>query len=306
MRPDRLPQTAASRRQSPDDWKLRAVLVVDEDPVSRLATMQILRSHGVPVAEGSLTDAESAPQPGVVLLDLGGPQRSALKQITRFRTEPRWRDTTLVCTSRDTSPILRLHALELGAADVITTPIHTTELAIRVSLQLRTAARIRELEEQTQVDQLTGLLNRRGLLVQMEKALGHARRNGVECSLLLLDLDGFKQINDIFGHASGDALLCDVADTLRATFRSEDSLCRLGGDEFIVLLPATHAAGAEQSIVRLRAALAELRLPSSGRGIATSIGMVTVLGDRSGAELLAEADARMYDDKRARREAKQP
>ena len=101
-------------------------------------------------------------------------------------------------------------------------------------------ARIEYLESLSVTDELTGLQNRRGFLVQLDRTLATARRGGPHGILMLCDLDGFKQINDRYGHLVGDEVLCQIGSLLARHVRRSDTVARLGGDEFAVLLVGAH------------------------------------------------------------------
>jgi diguanylate cyclase (GGDEF)-like protein len=151
-------------------------------------------------------------------------------------------------------------------------------------------------------DGLTGLWNRDRLLEEIERFLHERRRRGDSGgSLLFVDLDGFKTVNDTFGHAAGDDLLRAVAQAIEARVRYSDAVARIGGDEFAVLLPGTTATQAARVAEKIDAAVAEA-WPAGLRGGA-SIGIAAVEpGRRSGAEVLAAADREMYAAKRRRRD----
>jgi diguanylate cyclase len=162
-----------------------------------------------------------------------------------------------------------------------------------------------ELERLSRHDSLTGLLNRRCFDEALEAQLAYTRRYGSGGALLVLDLDRFKQINDVLGHAAGDAALCEVARVLSENVRQTDTvaraanvIARLGGDEFALLLPEVDAAAAEAVAARLVAALAASPLSIEGREVplCTSVGIA--LYDENGCppadELLAAADHAMY------------
>jgi diguanylate cyclase (GGDEF)-like protein len=155
-------------------------------------------------------------------------------------------------------------------------------------------------------DPLTGLPNRRLLLARLGKALRDAEASRQHVALLFIDLDGFKAVNDGHGHAIGDALLRAVAQRLRARVRAGDTVCRLAGDEFVVLLPsiADREAAVEVAML-LRVALAR---PFALRGrvlrVGFSGGMAIAPEDGTRAEILLErADAAMYEAKRRGRDA---
>jgi diguanylate cyclase (GGDEF)-like protein/putative nucleotidyltransferase with HDIG domain len=148
----------------------------------------------------------------------------------------------------------------------------------------------RELDRVSRTDPLTGVLNRRGFRERFDAELSRARRHGDEVALVLIDLDRFKAVNDNFGHAAGDELLCWVADRLRRDLRSEDLVARLGGDEFALVLPGSDAAVAVERVTRL---LAE-RTPASA-------GVAVYPVDGVDADALHQvADAQLYEHKHGR------
>ncbi len=154
------------------------------------------------------------------------------------------------------------------------------------------------------MDELTGLSNRRGFCTLAAHALAVCRRTDRPASLLYLDLDEFKDINDTFGHAAGDRALSYFGQMLLGTFRDSDVVGRLGGDEFCVLLTGTGAAGVRGALRRLDAALRTHNNASSERlTLAYSAGSVDYDQDRhaSIADLMQEADEAMYSQKRSRR-----
>ncbi|MHB8235515.1 MAG: sensor domain-containing diguanylate cyclase, partial [Solirubrobacteraceae bacterium] len=153
-----------------------------------------------------------------------------------------------------------------------------------------------------QTDSLTGLYNRRALTEHLTRAAARARRHDEPLSVLMIDLDRFKQTNDTFGHEAGDQVLCTVADCMREVLRVEDIYGRWGGDEFLVALPVTDATGAEVTAGRLREAAAAVDLESIGleHGVPLSIG-VACGTHTSPIELIRQADLALYRAKAAGR-----
>lgn len=163
------------------------------------------------------------------------------------------------------------------------------------------AGRRRTLQQErrlSRTDDLTGLVNRRFFRELLLQEVSRARRYGRSFTLLYLDLDDFKRINDQYGHEAGDAVLRLVAAVIRRTCRAYDVAARQGGDEFLVLLPETDAAAASIVARRLQARMAA-ELDAGEGGVSFSIGMVTVSRGKSTAEeTLALADELMYAVKR--------
>lgn len=148
------------------------------------------------------------------------------------------------------------------------------------------------LRRQADTDPLTGLLNRSGFLAAAEREHGIAQRTGSPLALAVLDLDGFKQINDMHGHGVGDRLLVDLGRSWLQRLRAGDILARHGGDEFVLLLPSTSVDGAQAVLDRLR----DESLP-----VDWSIGICAWLAQESLDQCLARADERLYSAKNAMR-----
>lgn len=150
-------------------------------------------------------------------------------------------------------------------------------------------------------DELTGLLNRRGFLLLAQEQLAIAERNKKKLSILFLDLDGMKKINDEFGHKEGDDALIDVSNVLKKSFRKSDIIARIGGDEFTVLITDTGDATVEETVARHVQDNLSVCNEGSGRGykLSVSMGMVYYDPERpcSVEELLDGADELMYEHK---------
>ena len=153
----------------------------------------------------------------------------------------------------------------------------------------------RMLSDQARSDPLTGLGNRKALMEDFARLLAGAHRRGTPVSLVALDLDGLKAVNDRNGHAAGDQLLCLFADLLRRSLRAQDLAVRAGGDEFMLLLPDTDAAGARGLVERLHGAAAAV-----SPEVRFSAGIATSSADATMEWLLALADDALYAQKGAR------
>lgn len=156
----------------------------------------------------------------------------------------------------------------------------------------------RELRRQAQTDGLTGLANRHTFLERAHFALAHAARYGEPLSVVMIDIDHFKQVNDKFGHAAGDAALRALAQGLRSCLRADDLSCRYGGEEFCLLLSRAEAADARRLDERLRAWLAGHARDSGTEPVVYSAGVaVRQAGDKSVSDLIQRADAALYQAK---------
>lgn len=172
--------------------------------------------------------------------------------------------------------------------------------AMEEKVRLRTLeleAANRALDLQARTDALTGLLNRRGFETQMAFGLAMARRSGRPLSLITVDVDHFKRVNDTYGHEAGDEVLRRVARTLEERLRGSDVVARVGGEEFVVLLPDTDLAGAQAIAQALVQAMADQQDPVVGT-ITVSAGVATMRGAQdNGTDILRRGDAALYEAK---------
>jgi len=152
------------------------------------------------------------------------------------------------------------------------------------------------LEARAVTDALTGLHNRALLASTLEQAMEQSRRSSTPMSLLELDLDGFKQINDTMGHATGDAVLCGIANILRERVRRTDRAFRLGGEEFLVFLYGTGEDQARQVAETLRAAVEERDL-IPGRAVTVSVGVAALEDESDWEQWLKRCDENLYTAK---------
>jgi diguanylate cyclase (GGDEF)-like protein/PAS domain S-box-containing protein len=161
-----------------------------------------------------------------------------------------------------------------------------------------------ELERAAWYDALTGLPNRNLLVDRLEQVLARSRRSRQPLALFYLDLDGFKAINDSMGHAAGDALLKQFAERLRGAVRTSDTVARMGGDEFVVLLEDLREPSDADAIAKtiVEAAREQFTIDSRALRVTTCIGIAFTKGEISGAELLKRADAALYQAKRGGRD----
>ncbi len=178
-------------------------------------------------------------------------------------------------------------------------------IAGKIGVSIENAIRFRQAESSATTDYLTGMPNARSLFLQLDSELSRSRRTEAPLAVMVLDLDGFKQVNDRFGHLEGNKVLHSVATGLKRACREYDYVARMGGDEFVVLLPGVEPDDAAVKMADFRDVVKDIgRQLFQGNLLTVSIGVANFPGDGGDAEeLLAEADRRMYKQKRAYKRA---
>jgi diguanylate cyclase (GGDEF)-like protein len=177
--------------------------------------------------------------------------------------------------------------------------MNAASLAAHAVVALENARLHGMVERQALVDGLTGLANRRAAAAALHAEAAQSERLETPLSIVLADLDGFKDVNDEHGHAVGDEVLRAFADVLRETVRESDVAGRWGGEEFLLLLPGADLDGAAQFAERVRAALATRRIPSAPElRVTASFGVAEYAGESNSEQLVAAADSALYRAKR--------
>jgi diguanylate cyclase (GGDEF)-like protein len=181
--------------------------------------------------------------------------------------------------------------------------LHLVLLAALAAAMIRAAmlqGRVGRLEQQAVTDPLTGVFNRRQMHDTLATAIERRQRSGERASLLLLDVDRFKDINDAFGHAAGDRVLTMLVAVVGGRMRRVDALFRAGGEEFVLLLTGAKFADALSVAEEVRRTVQDTRFVP-GHRVSISVGVVELAYEQSVADWLAEADAALFRAKRAGR-----
>jgi diguanylate cyclase (GGDEF)-like protein/putative nucleotidyltransferase with HDIG domain len=178
-------------------------------------------------------------------------------------------------------------------------------ISTKIGMSIENAIKFQQVESSATTDYLTSLPNARSLFVQLDAELSRGRREQQPLAVLVVDLDGFKQVNDRYGHLEGNKMLRNLGSALKGVCRDYDYVARMGGDEFVVLLPGVRPIDVEKKVAQLHEVVAQIRDRLPDCQITASIGVAMFPRDGSDAEtLLAEADRRMYQQKRSNRRSR--
>ncbi len=301
------------------------ILVADDDPRNRELLRRCLECEGHQVVEagngrevlGLLEDQTC----DLVLLDVMMPEMDGFETLERMKRQPQWGSLPVIMISALDELQGVVRCIQMGADDYLPKPFNPVLLRARLGASLdkkwlrdREHRKTQELEQalrlleqaqaqlavQASQDALTGLANRRSVKAQLESLSACE----TPWSVIYLDLNGFKKINDTYGHQAGDDLLKQVGDRLRMAFRSTDIVGRWGGDEFVALLDAGYAQ-AQAQVSRITEQLTkEFVIATGGTSqrvrIGAAIGVVTRQPGETVTEVLQRADAEMYRQKQGK------
>lgn len=248
----------------------------------------------------------------LILCDLEMPRIDGFKLLGMIAGNEQLRDIPVIMLTGRGDRELKVKLLGHGASDYITKPFDAGELIARVKVQLKIKSLQDELKKSndrlkqlSNTDPLTLIYNRRYMMSVLGKELQKAERKRTHLSIVMIDIDHFKHVNDKYGHQSGDQVLAALADLSQAGLRSYDFVARYGGEEFVLTLPETTHADALMIAERLRSRIQNHSYAGSLQGLTTtaSMGVATYPTDliKSVADLIREADEAMYRAKTAGR-----
>ena len=293
------------------------IIVAHSDPGARRDLRILLERSGHDVAEAaSAEEALSACRlnaPEVALIEHRFAQVNGRSLLDQLKADPDAYNTAVVVIANDALGVPAAEdSLRRGAHDLLIEPVIPAELVARVRAAARTktlqeelVGQYRRLETMLHEDPLTGLFNRRYVLTRLAGQISGARRHGRPLSVAMIDIDHFKRVNDAHGHDVGDAALVATTFALRDRMRAEDELGRLGGEEFLALLPDADKDAAGVVAESLRASVEGIRTRVDGLELAVtvSIGWATWDGEEDADALVKRADGALFVAKRSGRNA---
>lgn len=294
------------------DFLNASILIVDDQEANVQLLEQLLQEAGYrhitsTIDPYTVCALHRANHYDLILLDLQMPGMDGFQVMEGLKEiEPEGYLPVLVITAQ---PGHKLRALTAGAKDFISKPFDLMEVKTRIHNMLEVRLLYKQLEQYSRSleswamhDTLTGMPNRRLLMDRLSLAIAHAYRNNSTMAVMYLDLDGFKAINDTFGHDVGDALLKMVADRLVAAVRQEDTVARMGGDEFVIgLWELNPAEGVDKLVTKVIQAVSQpYRIQDREVRITASVG-VGIYPQHGDAvrNLMKSADMALFEAKRA-------
>lgn len=287
-------------------------LIADDDGSARYLLQKLLTRWGLEatvVSDGiaALEVMDQPDPPRLLLLDWEMPQMDGLEVCRVLRERDTLNPPYIIFLTAKRAPNDMVRALDAGASDCIRKPYDWDELHARIRVGARTLklqdqlhAVQKEMRNLAMNDMLTGIYNRRAIAERLEQELARTRRSGVPLSVGLVDLDQLKEINDTWGHQSGDAAIIAIANTARKLIRKSDVLGRWGGDEFLIIALGEIENETNPLFERIRKSTEESAVMFDGNEIpmTVSIGVATATADETVEELLHRADLALYHVKK--------
>ncbi len=315
----------------------RADILVVDDTIANLRLLtSILQENGfkaraVVSGQMALTVAHTAP-PDLILLDITMPEMSGFEVCEQLKADPITSEIPIIFISALDATADKVKALTIGGVDYITKPFQIEEVVARVQthLSLRAAQRQlqkaneelieiqddlrsrlaenellrQELREQAIRDPLTGLFNRRYLQEHLEQEVSRAERENTPISILIMDIDYFKRFNDTYGHKAGDQMLKGLSFLLQREIRKSDTVCRYGGEEFLVVMSNVSLKDAAIRAELLRSEFEQLQVTFEGVSLQATISIGVASYPEHGSvigNVIQRADMALYAAKSAGR-----
>jgi diguanylate cyclase (GGDEF)-like protein len=286
------------------------LVIEDSEPVRREIT-QILKNYSLATYYHEAGDGIEALKllleikMDLIICDVVMPRLDGFRFLSMVRAREELSSIPIIFLTARDDRNSKLQGLEQGASDYITKPFDPAEMVARVRIHLQ----LRQLQEElrqanaklmlvSHTDHLTGLYNRRYLMDVLERELSRVQRSASFLSLLILDIDHFKEINDRYGHQGGDLVLAEAASVFRKELRVYDTAARYGGDEFIAVIPGASLSEALAVAERIRGSVEQSRFSERMEDVKLTVSIGVAIYPGSGIETLEdfirEADGALY------------
>jgi diguanylate cyclase (GGDEF)-like protein len=309
-------QTAAQGQA--EGQRQAILLIVDDNPDNIQLAARALKDEGyrLSYAEsgGEMLEKCRAGNFDLLLLDVMMPEMDGYEACRRVKEIPGYEMVPVIFLTAKADKSSVIEGFDAGGVDYIMKPFYGQELRMRVRTHLalkqyrdRLDSLNQELYHRATEDALTGMYNRRMMSDYLDYEINRAVRTGGTLAVLLADIDHFKAVNDTHGHDCGDAVLQQIASVLRGNLRDQDIVARWGGEEFLVLLPDTDAAGALTVAEHLRSRVETRSLSCGGAALSITMtfGAAEYSPEKERTQLVKEADLALYQGKRQGRNRSQ-
>lgn len=273
------------------------ILIVDDSPANIQALAQLLAGdYQIKVATNGLRCLEIASEesgPDLILLDIDMPNMTGYDVCTKLKANVNTQNIPVIFITGKNRTEDEVYGFELGAIDYITKPFHPIIVEARVRTHVTIKRQSDALERMALCDHLTDLYNRHYLMDIAPRKIANARRHKIPLSVVVIDIDHFKDVNDQYGHDFGDIVLKGCANLLESYCRKEDVVARFGGEEFVILVDHCELDACVEKMELLCRDVRELK--PNGIEVTASFGVTALKdGDNTFDQLFSRADEAMY------------
>jgi len=281
------------------------VLIVEDNAVNSTFCQSLLRKNGYETAVCS--DGETALDfigkyiPDLILLDIVMPGIDGYELSLKLKTNDKLKDTPVIFLSAMNDEESIIKGFNSGGVDFITKPFRTQELLARTKTHIELKNTKERLMQMAITDELTGLVNRRYFLERLHYEFDRMKRYDTIYSMLMVDIDHFKKINDTYGHKAGDIVLKKASEAMKKSLRTSDIIGRFGGEEFAALLPEADIKSASFIAERLRKKVEEVNIEYESAKISLTISIgasQSNITDTKIDEIIIRSDTAMYHSKK--------
>ena len=280
--------------------KAKATVLIVDDSTTNLQVMAAILEQRYQVKAATSGEQciaiATKHRPDLILLDVVMPDMDGFAVCEKLQSLPETKSIPIIFVTGRDEVSDEEQGLRLGAVDYITKPIRPLILSARVDTHITLKQQQDKLHELAMIDQLTGLTNRHYMLEVVGQKLARSRRHETPLSIMMIDIDHFKEINDTSGHLTGDLVLRQLGEFLKDQFRVEDSITRFGGEEFLVILEPCNE---EQAIAKAEEIRKDIeKLQPANIDITVSIGVAQLSNrDLRFDQLIKRADKALYEAK---------
>lgn len=281
------------------------ILIVDDVAENLQLLTRLLHDAGYkvrPASSGALALKSAISMiPDLIMLDITMPEMDGFEVCRQLKKNPDLVEIPVIFISALNETVDKVTAFNCGGVDFVSKPFDTQEVLARVNVHVTLRKTLLELEKKNleldtlaKTDYLTGVLNRREVVAELHRNMSLAKRHNHPFSIILIDIDYFKQVNDTFGHQIGDEVLKNTTEAINSSVRESDVLGRFGGEEFIILAPYSDIAGTALLAERVRKAVEQLSWNEEGLHVTISLGVAELEMNDTADTLIKRADQLLY------------
>ena len=277
------------------------ILAVDDNPQNLKILEHMLKKNGYnPVTAKNgieALDIVQKAQPDLILLDITMPKMDGIEVCQQLKKQETTKKIPIIFITALSSTSDKLTAFDAGGVDYITKPFVQAEVLARINVHLTLKKALERLEKMSVTDEMTGVFNRRFAYEMLTKQIKIAKEEHSNFVVCYVDIDHLKLINDTYGHAEGDILIYTVVNSLKHILKASDYLFRMGGDEFLLLLPNAKLKDLENRIEELRKQLNHQNIQGIAIDFSFGVSEFHAKDNLSVDELINIVDSYMYQTK---------